>query len=146
MVQYTEEQRVDALARLEINGGNVLATSREVGISRATLRRWRNEVGAVEEGVRMATAMVATEVVTPAERWLAVESQATELLAENLEKFRGATGAPMEPSDLRHVAVVAGIAADKQLDHRDGRKGNVTNVVANAQAAVTVVRQTRSTA
>jgi transposase-like protein len=145
MVQYTEEQRVDALARLEINGGNVLATSREVGISRATLRRWRNEVGAVEEGVRMATAMVATEVVTPAERWLAVANQATDLLSSNLTRYNKLKTL-LAPDDLRRVAVVAGIAADKHLDYRDGRASNTTNVQAIAQAAVTVVRQTRSTA
>ena len=145
MVQYTEEQRVDALARLEINGGNVLATSREVGISRATLRRWRNEVGAVEEGVRLATAMVATEVVTPAERWLAVANQATDLLSSNLTRYNKLKTL-LAPDDLRRVAVVAGIAADKHLDYRDGRASNTTNVQAIAQAAVTVVRQTRSTA
>jgi len=39
---YTDQQRVEALTRLELNGGNMLKTSREMSIPRATLMDWRD--------------------------------------------------------------------------------------------------------
>jgi|SRR3990167_1073948 len=39
---YTDQQRVEALTRLELNGGNVLGTSRELSIPRSTLKQWRD--------------------------------------------------------------------------------------------------------
>ena len=37
---YTDEQRAEALAALDANGGNVSGTADDLGIPRGTLRRW----------------------------------------------------------------------------------------------------------
>lgn len=39
---YSDVQRIDALARLAANDGNLARTAREMGIPRATLRDWRD--------------------------------------------------------------------------------------------------------
>jgi len=41
---YTDQQRVEALTRLELNFGNVSRTSRELSIPRATLIDWRDRI------------------------------------------------------------------------------------------------------
>lgn len=40
---YTEADRAIALAKLKANDGNLERTSRECGIPRETIRRWKNE-------------------------------------------------------------------------------------------------------
>lgn len=44
---YTDDQRVDALTRLALNGGNVSKTARELSISRPTLIVWRDHITAL---------------------------------------------------------------------------------------------------
>jgi len=41
--QYSEEKRIEVLAALEKNRGNVAKTAREAGVSEDTVRRWRGK-------------------------------------------------------------------------------------------------------
>lgn len=43
MAKYTDEQRAEALAALEANGGNLSATHRVTGYPISTIKRWRDE-------------------------------------------------------------------------------------------------------
>lgn len=57
MPAYSDQQRLDTLAALQANGGNVAKTERQTGIPRLTIRKWRDtpellnhpEVAAVKE-------------------------------------------------------------------------------------------------
>jgi hypothetical protein len=51
---YSDEQRAEALAALDANGGNQARTARQLGVPRGTLRRW-----ARPRGVSPAAAQVA---------------------------------------------------------------------------------------
>jgi transposase-like protein len=42
--KYTVEQRIEALVALEKNGGCIAETVRQTGVSKDTIRRWREEV------------------------------------------------------------------------------------------------------
>ena len=45
MRTYTDRQKAEALAALDANDGNLSRTSRQIGIPRKTLERWRNGEG-----------------------------------------------------------------------------------------------------
>ena len=49
-----------------------------------------------------------------------VALKAAMILQQNLERYENLD---LTPSQLRDVAIVAGIMVDKHLDYRDGRKG-----------------------
>ena len=46
-LRYREEQIVEALKELAMNGGNLSRTSAELGIARSTLVRWRDHHPAI---------------------------------------------------------------------------------------------------
>lgn len=138
---YTDADRVRALGALEANGGNLSRTVRETGVPIGTLSLWRN--AALSAGTERS--------LKPAERekpeWADLYGRAARLgariIARNLRRYRYMD---LKPHELRDVAVVAGIAVDKHLDYRDGRKGAQVNVSANAQAGVVIQRNTPSLA
>ncbi len=116
---YTDADRVSTLAALELNGGNLSKTVRQTGIPIATISLWRNAaLSANPERALKPAEVVKTD-------WADLYGRAAqlgaEILTENLERYRGTE---LGPNDLRNVAIVAGIAVDKHLDYRDGRKAN----------------------
>lgn len=123
---YTDSEIAEALAALELNGGNVKRTAVQLGIPRTSLLRWRDEVTTVSD-----TADTENRSHQFAGMWAEVMRLATERLRELI---------PAE-TDLRAVAVAAGIAADKHLDYTQGRKGAQTTVnqTNNTQLNVRVV-------
>lgn len=54
---YTDDQRVEALTRLELNGGNISKTSRQLTIPRATIRFWRATCRPDIQSLPVATAL-----------------------------------------------------------------------------------------
>lgn len=136
---YTDSDRLTGLAALEANGGNVTRTAQAIGIPKPTLILWRDQ--AIEAGSQKI--LTAPDHVKP--DWADLYGQAAVLgariITKNLRRYRHLA---LKPSELRDVAVISGIAVDKHLDYRDGRKGAQVNVSANAQAAVIVQRNTPS--
>ena len=110
---YTDQQVAEALAALELNGGAIRPTARELGIPPATLVNWR-------DGVRAAVPVNPNAEKQPhdfAQVWADTE---TEILALLREK------APV--ASFRDLSIFAGIAADKHLDYSQGRKGSQQTV------------------
>lgn len=109
---YTDAERVHALAVLEVNAGNLSRTSRETKVPIGTLSLWRNEALSADperslkpaETVKTDWVALTSEVFEEASRYLRAE----------LPNMKG-----------RDLAVAYGIASDKFLDHRDGRKATV---------------------
>lgn len=140
---YTDAQRVAALALLESTGGNVSRVSEQTGITRVTIRQWRD--AALSAASEAPNLPLDSKQLSTQKDWADLYGRAATLgariIARNLRKYRHRD---LKPSELRDVAVVAGIAVDKHLDYRDGRKGAQVNVSANAQAGVVIQRNTRS--
>ncbi len=75
---YTDEQRTEALAALDLNGGNAARKADKLGIPRPTLVRWRKEHEAVSARRQMVQAeqpvdVLYTEKSEHAERWSQVQ-------------------------------------------------------------------------
>ncbi len=118
-VSYTPERKQEILDLLA-TGESIRAVSVSTGVDRSTLGRWRDSAiaaGDTREGLR------ASKPLTPAE-WSPiygiVAQRAAEIIHVQLERYEDID---LSPSQLRDVAIVAGIMADKHLDYRDGRKG-----------------------
>lgn len=121
MASHTEEQRIAALAALELNHGQIRKTAREVGVHEATLRMWRNQAAAVADvvpygAIDSATAAQSTRDTTQttayAVRLAEVRDLALSILRDKLPEMNG-----------RDVAIAVGILTDKHLDITQGRKG-----------------------
>lgn len=110
MNTYTDSQVAAALAALEVNGGNVSQTSRELGISRPTLIEWRDRSGLT----------LPTPEKTP--------HDFASLWAEKQQKVLELIDAKSDTASFRDLSIFAGIAADKHQDYRDGRKGAQVNI------------------
>lgn len=109
MAQYTEQQRIDALAALDLNRGNVSRTARELGIPRPTLILWRDTPVSDIPDTRK------TDIVG---RLARVMDSVLDRIGELVPRTE----------NVRDLGVVYGILSDKMLDHRDGRKGSEVNV------------------
>lgn len=114
---YPEAKIVDALAALELNRGNLDLTARQVGVSRPTLRKWRDAALAVSADLPL-------KRTDPdfASIWAGKELKVLDLI-----------GKKAPDATFRDLSIFAGIAADKHLDYRDGRKGTNVNVDARQQ-------------
>src|SRR3990167_7049136 len=113
---YTPEQRVEALAALELNGGALRFTAAAVNVPAPTLLRWRDEAERVPE--------IAERKEDPA--WAGLWAATMEAaLAELHRKMPGMGG--------KDLAIAAGIAADKHQDYWLGRKGTAINIDARQQ-------------
>lgn len=117
--QYTDQERIDALARLELNAGRLKPTAAELGIPHATLRLWRDQMFAENPGTVATLSPPVPEIVDFAGRWAEVMQAAQKRLLELIP----------QSESVREVAIAAGIAADKHLDYRDGRKGAAVSVI-----------------
>lgn len=145
-VTYSEEDRVNALATLEANGGNVKRTAQQLGIPRGTLITWRDKsepvTSTLSERVSEVIDTKTAEVGELVERWMNVQNKFLDVVEHSLDTYITDKTA-LEPDQLKHLMVGAGITADKHLDYRDGRKGAQVNVSASAQAGVVIQRTTR---
>ena len=128
MNKYTDQQRIEVLARLEVNGGNVTRTARECGVPKPTLLSWRDKALAAGSTMHLtATDPVKTDY---GEIWGEAAALGGRLIYENFQRY---VDRPLTPSDLKNVAITAGIASDHHLDYTQGRKGTQVNVDARTQ-------------
>ena len=111
---YTSDDQAATLAVLESNGGNLARTSRETGIARDTIKRWRDEKSPPKNA--------SVDKRLP-------EARAT--LADRLRDFVDAalTIAPdkLDDANLRDVFTSVGIAIDK-LQLLEGKPTSIDEV------------------
>ncbi len=112
---YPAEKVADALAQLELNGGNLKRTAAEVGVAPFTLRGWRDRVLEVTPELPLKT-----KDRDFAELWAAKEEMILEIVGQKAHS-----------ASFRDLSIFAGIAADKHLDYSQGRKGEKASVELN---------------
>lgn len=123
--RYTDEQVAQALAALELNGGNVKATARELNIPRATLQLWRDRVPEPAGTIRRDYAAL----------WADAQVKALNQAITIAEALTEAT-----PENLTALTRLAVAAKDAHLDYTEGRKGsNATVNVDNRRIEVLYV-------
>lgn len=123
---YPEDFRAECVARLLANGGRIRETAAELGIASSTLLNWR------DEAVQGSKADPSVRDKMHAERYLQASLRGAELMIDELEAALDKERGSIPARDLRDYAIVAGIASDKALDFRDGRKGTQINVDARS--------------
>jgi hypothetical protein len=118
---YTPEQRHAALVALASNGGDIPATADQLGIPDYTLYKWRLDAersdAIAENTLRVSEGIRADLIVARSEDW---GQRWGEAEAEALARIRQVI--PMT-TNVRDLAILAGISADKRQDHYFGRKG-----------------------
>ena len=119
---YSDDQITAALAALELNGGRIRGTARELGIPAPTLLSWRDQ----------AIAGGATGLNAP----VRVNRDFTELWAQKEAMVLELIGDKAPNASFRDLSIFAGIAADKHLNYRDGRPGATLNVDARSQTLI----------
>ena len=132
MTRYTDAQVAQALAALELNGGNVKRTARELGINHETVRAWK-----LRMGVPLGVTREQHQATVQAHQhdWASMYGEA-QIIA--LDRARAiAPTMPATPDGLRALMVMAGVSADKHLNYRDGRTGANINVDARNQTIYT---------
>ena len=131
---YTDAQRIEALAALEANAGNVKRTSRETGIPRQTLTTWRDM--AVAYAPRPGPTTSALVPVTVKTDWEALSAAVVrEAAAQVRAKLPSMSG--------RDAAIAYGIAADKYLAFSQGRRGSRGAEAGEVVESVTFERRTK---
>ena len=128
-MRRTQEQVIAALAQLELNRGNIKGTAVQVGVTRVTLRKWRDGALAAEPDyplVATGLSTVSTEKRDYAGMWGQVQVVAAEAAMAMVPKLTEATA-----ENLRALTTLGGVASDKHLDHSLGRKGAMVNVDAS---------------
>ncbi len=112
---YSDQQIAAALAALELNGGNITLTAEQQKISRITLRTWRDAALAVSTDLPLKR---------PDRDYCALWADAQEIVLDAAVAMAKRLTAPTA-ENLNALSRLAGIASDKYLDHRDGRRGAV---------------------
>lgn len=120
---YTDEQRAEALTRINLYGGNVNRVARELEIPRGTLMVWRATHNAA---ARAAGDAIAERGRAEGTDHAAILSRVIVAAAERLLELLPAAENP------REAAVALGIAVDKFLDITQGRRGHTVNVDARS--------------
>lgn len=119
--QYTAAERHAALVTLAINDGDVPLTASQLSITESCLYRWRYEAersdSIAENTLRMSAEGQRTRLDARSEDW---GQRWGEAEAEALSRIRRVI--PMT-TNVRDLAILAGISADKRMDHYYGRKG-----------------------
>lgn len=116
---YSPDKRAEVMAHLEANGGNVSSTSRDTGVPRKTIERWRDGKDELDEDL--------------------VE-QKKEDLAETLEKLAFSFCTALSKrlrsgkADTKEMCVGLGIAVDKLLLLR----GSPTSITRNDSTTATI--------
>jgi transposase-like protein len=93
---YSNEQRAEALTLLKLNGGNIQATARRLGIPRGTLREW-------------AAGRRPPSVDVQDERLQEVAAKFEEVVLEVLDALK----AKVNEASVSQLAIAAGISVDK---------------------------------
>lgn len=120
MTEYTDEQRIEALARIEA-GESQREVASGMGIPLATVNRWAIVTREVAEAVLAADGVLDDETKTQyAARWGKVQRLVAQRAASNVEALPE-TG--LTPSQIRDLSITGGIATDKWYDLTEGRKG-----------------------
>ena len=104
---YSHQQRVEALARLVVNGGMVRRTASELGIPHPTLLLWRD---AAEAGGEVLLTR-SDHPVDYAALWGESLEAAVDRIYALLPRLTSA----------KEAAIIAGIVADRLLDFTQGR-------------------------
>jgi len=126
-VRFTDEQRIEALARIEA-GESQHRISQEMGISQPAISKWRKH--ALEEAAKADNRVIAkVEPIDWTNAYIEASALGARIIRQNFERY---DGKELSPRDLQSVAIVAGISTDKALDLRDGRKGTQINVDARS--------------
>lgn len=125
---HTEDQRIAALAALELNGGQIRKTAREVGVPESTLRAWRAQIGTIEDATIPITYAEATSAAQAAQAAQAARDVAQTRtygarLGEALDLALATLIERLPTMSGRDVAIAVGILTDKHLDITQGRKG-----------------------
>ena len=134
MTRWTDHDRARALAALEMNEGNVARTAREVGIPRPTITMWRER--AIEQGHALP---LSTDRKTDWREireeagliFLGVAREAADVVIANLRRYKEEDRV-LKPHELREVATVLGINADKSFNFLIGPKGIEFNIDARS--------------
>lgn len=116
---YTDDERETALALIR-SGMSQREVAAQTGIPLSTLNVWH--VRAIE-----ATDASDAKETDYAALWGHAGRLAAVLVASQLEKAME-SGEQLPAKDVRDLAVAGGIASDKHLDYRDGRKGTQINI------------------
>lgn len=116
--RYGDAEKLAMLVRLVENGGSIRQTAAEFGVSDAQLYRWSRELqeSADAETIRTALGLDRPKVQRGTDwgqLWGEVEARAIGRLHQRIDKA----------TSIRDLAIVAGIAADKRMDHTQGRRG-----------------------
>ena len=124
-VEHTEEIKVEALAALDLNHGNVAKTAREIAVPRSTLGRWRD--AALEAGDGRNLLPVEGDWGEWRERaadaYLRTALKTQVIMEKNIDRLRDEE---MSVMDLQRLSITLGTLTDKANHLR----GNVVPAVA----------------
>ena len=120
---HTEDQRIAALAALELNGGQLRKTARETGVSESTLRYWRAQVATIEHATAPTLDEIESATAAQSERAVAQTTAYATRLAEVRDLALAILRDKLPSMSGRDVAIAVGILTDKHLDITQGRKG-----------------------
>lgn len=95
--RYSDEDKAAVLAALAANGGNLLRTSKETGVSRNTIRHWVEEAPPPDETLQAAVDEFVTE--------------AKGIRTKALEKLKGLV--ENDQVDARTLITIVGVLDDK---------------------------------
>lgn len=130
--RYSDERVTEILATLEANKGNVGQTARQLAVPETTIRRLRDQAGvqfadALTDGQKISLAQTRDFVSLYGDLQFEIAAKLRERMQTN-------------PGTVRDLAIALGIASDKMLDHRDGRKGSVEVNINQEQRIQTVIQ------
>ena len=123
---YTDAQITDALAALELNGGALRRTAREVNVPAPTLLNWRNQA-------------LKAEPLRPLNAPEQKERDFAALWADKEAKVLDLIGEKAASASFRDLSIFAGIAADKHMDYSIGRKGVAVNIDQSQHQAIILI-------
>lgn len=125
---YSDDFIANALATFEANGGvttpgALTRTAKEVGVPHPTMSYWVKTLDAKK----------------PVQHTAPIQHDFVAIWAESMVKTLEVIDAKRPQASFRDLSIFAGIAADKHLDYRDGRRGTEINV---DNRRITIVRET----
>lgn len=118
--RYTDDDVREGLAEYELTGHNMKLAARNRNVPEPTLRGWVLRAGLKPEQNTRAQGGHDYQGMWGSVQVLAV-SKATKVIPDIVHT----------PDGLRALTTLAGVAADKHLNYRDGRPGTTLNVDAS---------------
>lgn len=130
--RYSDEQVKSILATLTANRGNVGQTARELAVPATSIRRLRDQAAvqfadALTDGEKISIAQTRNYVALYGDLQVEIAAKLRERMHDKRTTFRD-------------LAIALGIASDKMLDHRDGRRGSVEVNINQEQRIQTVIQ------